>query len=260
MGKALDHKKRVLARQQAEARGETQTETMEGASAYDQHLMQLTAHLRQLKALKSTRAKVNLKGQIISDYDAYIDGVLDSGAGVQDDVFMTAFVWLVDLGQFKRAIALAIYALEHDLKMPERFNRDVASFLVDEISESMLATADIDIDILSKVETLTAEADIHDQVRAKLHKIFGKFHALSEDVDKAIASYSTALEFDDKCGVKTVLKGLEKRRDLAAEDAKKAKAAEAAAKKAPAKKATPKKAAAKKAPAKKAETKPAEAG
>ncbi len=210
MGQALQHKKRILAQQQAEKAAETQAETMANMGEYEQMLVQLAEHKQQLSAIRSVKDKIALKHEIIPVYQDYISGVLKSASGVQDDVLMHVFVWACDAGEIDLALELGDYALNHDLKMPAQFERDVPSFFIEEMAEAKIEDADTRLKALRDVEYQTTDIDVHDDIRAKLYKGLGEASDTLGDIEGALGYFNTAIEFDDKIGVKTRVKQLEK--------------------------------------------------
>ena len=54
-----------------------------------------------------------------------LDGVLQADAGAQDPVLVEVLVWQIDVGNWPRVLELADYALRHQLKMPDQYNRDL---------------------------------------------------------------------------------------------------------------------------------------
>lgn len=149
-----------------------------GASGSQHELMlaQLHAHMRLLKDIQSTEKKVEAKRKLLPDYLDYLDGVMESDAGVQDPVVTTMLVWLLDVGHWMQALDVADYCLRHGFALPDRFNRNIPTLLMDEVSEAAIKGRLRGVDamaVLAKVDLLTAAHDAHDQARAKLHKAIG---------------------------------------------------------------------------------------
>ena len=211
MGKALDHKNRVLAALAAKETAESDMISMEDQPVYQQAALQLQAHMHALGAIKSTQTKIERKAEFLPSYDAYVEGILAADNATQDDVFMTILVWCIDCGHYARAMEMAAHALKHDLKLPERFQRDLPALLVEEITVRASDEDGPTLDILLELEALTDEADMHDQVRAKLYKAIGARHEQADQLEKAVKAYETAIAFDEQVGVKTAIKKLTKK-------------------------------------------------
>ena len=182
---ALRHRERVLAARSAAA---AEPGGMTTGTPYELMLMQLTEHRRTLKEIQSIERKIVVKATLLPVYQTWIDGVLSSGKGAQDDVFATALVWHIDVGDYKRALEMARYAVAHQFTLPDQYSRTLATLLIDEFSEGFLKGKLADdpthaVDILGEVKTLTDDSDAPDQARAKLHKAMA--FALLAIVDKA---------------------------------------------------------------------------
>ncbi|MCW8965197.1 MAG: phage terminase small subunit [Candidatus Pacearchaeota archaeon] len=172
------------------------------ANQYEIMLMQLAEHKRALKEIQSREKKAELKAEILPDYVPYVDGVIESDIGIQDLVLMTIMVWRIDTGDLRGALEIGKYALAHDLKTPEQYNRDTATLLAEEIAEYVIAQGEdsdvFELALITEMETRTY--DMPDQVRAKIHKAIGLSLA-SKNYDMAIEHLERALELDKKSGV-----------------------------------------------------------
>lgn len=213
---ARQHWQRTTAAKAAVASAGT---TMHG-DAHELMAATLWEHRRTLKAIKSTQKKIETKASMLPDYDAYVQGVLEAGQGAQDDVLMTVMVWHFDVGNLQIGLNIAEYALSHGLATPDRFKRDTASIVAEQTAEAVLDSLDYDDGHVlehmrasaARAMDLTRSFDMHDQIRAKLHKALGYAERACGDLDDALASLRAALELDDKAGVKKDIEHLE--RDL----------------------------------------------
>jgi hypothetical protein len=165
-------------------------------------LMQLHDHKRRLKEIQSVERKADAKREMLPEYAAYIDGVIESGAGVQDDVLMTTMVWRVDVSDIPGALDIGAYALAHHLKTPEQYNRDTATLLAEEVSEQALRLQGPgEASQLLRAEEMTRGHDMPDEVRAKLHKAIGI--ALSDiDAVQAVEHLDRSIQLHEKGGAK----------------------------------------------------------
>lgn len=226
MGHARNHFQRVTAAAQAAAA--PAAEPMEG-SEHQLMLAQLYEHRKQLKQIQSVERKVEAKAAMVPVYDTYIGAVLQAGQGAQDDIVTTLMVWNIDAGavtpqRYEQALTIAAYVLQHGLKLPDQYNRDVPTLLADEFSTAALAgkmPAEQELDMLLAVDYLTLDRDMPDQARAKLRKAIGytylgKHGADDPDLgklsnlelDAANLHLTRALELDPKSGVKKDLERL----------------------------------------------------
>ncbi|MFM0009706.1 phage terminase small subunit [Paraburkholderia sediminicola] len=187
--------------------------SLAGASAYELMLAKLATDRRRLKAIQSIERKIDVKrAELLPEYVDYIAGALSGGRGAQDDVLTTVMIWRVDAGDFAGALDIARYALAHRMTLPDQYDRPLATAIAEEFAQAALAAFKLgdtfDAGQLAEVMTLTESADMHDQVRAKLHKALGR--AL-QDADKtaALDHLRRALQLDERAGVKQDIARLE---------------------------------------------------
>lgn len=161
-------------------------------SAYELMLAQLAAHRRTLKDIQSVERKIEAKKGFLSDYDNWVDAVLETDSGAQDVVLTTVLIWSIDTGAYERAIELATYAVRHNLDLPDQYERSLGTALIDEFAQAALSnklTGEAALQILSAVRDLTDPLDAPDQARAKLYKalgyaLIGKVNSNDVDLDK----------------------------------------------------------------------------
>lgn len=191
--------------------------SMDGATSYELQLAKLLQDRLRLKQIQGNEAKARLKVNLLPEYVPYVEGVLSAGNGAQDEVLTTVMVWRLDAGDFAGALQIAGYVLKHSLIMPDRFARTTGCLVAEEVAEAALkaqkAGEVFPLSILESTEQLTAEQDMPDEARAKLHLAIGK--ALSAlFADDAPAGTSTeplasarvhlarAIELHSNCGGK----------------------------------------------------------
>ncbi|MFJ4288764.1 terminase endonuclease subunit [Cupriavidus sp. NPDC089707] len=219
---ARNHFLRVSA-QRAAVAAET-ANPLRHASGHELMLAQLAEHKRQLKQIQSIERKADAKRGMLPAYAAWVQGVLEADAGVQDEVFMTVMVWHIDVGDFAGALPLARYAIRHGLVMPDQYQRTTACLIAEEYAAMTLKAVEagqpVDVDALGEVGTLVNDQDMPDEVRAKLHKAVGYAHAALVDATQddrkqdrrefVLANLRRALELHDKAGVKKDIERLER--------------------------------------------------
>jgi len=217
---AQRHHDRVLAARQSLASDAPAGEASGGrpaATPLATRMLQLLAgHRAALKAIKSRDKKIALKAEVIGEYDAYVEGVLEAATGAQDTVLVTIMLWRLDIRDFAGAAPLIRYALAHDMAMPEGFSRDLPEMVLEEIAESVLKDSeDLDLEqtaILLEVIDLTDDIDMHDEIRAKAHKAAGLLH-VEQAPERAIEHYEEALRLNPNAGVKQALDRLRRETD-----------------------------------------------
>lgn len=207
----------------------------ESGQEYAALKVRLDDNLRQLSDVESHEARIPLKAEFIKQFAAWVDGIIAADTPVQDEIVLTCMVWAIDVGDYAEAVRLGEFALRHGLQMPDRYKRSVACFLREDIAEVALKTPDaVDLQLLVKIEDLTAGADMPDPAKAKLHKALGRAWAAKADTfdptdenapaggkaaftDEALTQMKRALSLDSKVGVKKDIEQLERRlRDLQA--------------------------------------------
>lgn len=185
-----------------------------------QIVLRMTHDLRRLKEIRSIDLKIAAKREMLPEYRDWVAGIVAADAGVGTglaaEILPTVMVWLIDTGAYHPALDLADFALRHRVAMPSRYQRDAATIVVEEIAiaacKAQGAGASFPIDILDRVADLTGHLDIHDEVRAKLHKAIGveqltAAEDLPADIGKpaletALASLNEAQRLHDRVGVK----------------------------------------------------------
>lgn len=212
MGHARDH----YLRESAKALADSIDNPLINANGYELMLHKLASDRRRLKGIQSIQGKAELKRVLLPDYQPWIEGALAGDSGAQDDVLMTVMVWYIDAGDFNAALPVAAYALRHKLTLPDQYQRTLGTLIVEEFSDQALREKNVPADVLLQVDLLTLDADMPDEVRAKLYKALG-FMLAEADKRKALHYLNKALSLHEKCGVKKDIEKLERElRNLAA--------------------------------------------
>lgn len=200
----------------AKAAGAATPGQQQQGEQYELHARALYEATRTLKGIKSIQAKIEKKRELLPEFLPYIDGVLSEGNGAKDDVLMTMMVWCIDVGDFEKALAIGAYAVKHNIDTPDRYARDTVSILAEEIAEGVktaLAKEDANADALANVMARAAAIvdghDMHDEIKAKLHKAYGYALRAAEDVEGALDQLKAALALDERIGVKQDIQRLE---------------------------------------------------
>jgi hypothetical protein len=195
-------------------------------------LAQLGEDMRRLKDIQSVEGKIAAKRDMLETYHTHIEATLAAGEAtgkaVQDEIVTRLMLWHLDVGQYATGLLIAGHVLRFGLSMPESFSRTPAAIVAEQVAESALAALSngkgFDIAILQGTISLTDPHDMHDQIRAKLHKALGlalRHEAdASEGRDDAVAGapraarqsalthLQRALALDAKVGVKKQIEQL----------------------------------------------------
>ncbi len=227
MTPAQRHRARVLAAQAAQAAAAHNPHGPMSGGPYELMQAQLHAHALTLRGIQSIQLKIEAKRTMLADYEPYLDGVLQADAGVPDIVLSTVLVWHIDVGNWPRAMQLAEYAMRHSLPLPDKYQRDLPTLLLDEVSEAAIAgklTGTEALATLARVDLLTDGKDAPDQARAKLAKAIGwaaMGKTATQDVDTktlqldavqiALPQLRRAIALHAQVGVKKDVERLERR-------------------------------------------------
>lgn len=184
------------------------------ANGYELMLMQLNEDRRRLKGIQSHVRKAEIKITLLPKYLAWINGVIEANSERQDDVLLYVMVWAIDAGDFDLALRIAEHALTHRWVMPMPTPRNVATWVVEEISDSALKALPtkqvFTADTLLRVLSVTEGCDMPDPSLARLHKAIG--YVLREVSPMAALNHlNQALVLNDRCGVKKDIEQLVKR-------------------------------------------------
>lgn len=218
---ARRHMERALAAKAAASTAPDQL--MDGTGIYEQMLLQLANDRGRLKQIQSTEGKAKLKADLLPAYDSYIEGVLEAGRGAADEVITTVMLWNIDAGRYPEALRVAAYALQHDLPMPDRFERTTGCLVAEEVAEAALVAlrtrTEFDAAVIDQAIALTDGQDMPDQVRAKLLLARGRWVLRSANDENppteqqliiAVESLKRALTLHEACGGKKDLEHAER--------------------------------------------------
>ncbi|NQS81481.1 phage terminase small subunit [Pantoea agglomerans] len=217
---AQKHFQQVMAARRGEALAEAVSSV--ARTAHEQILHQMRMHMTQLSRVKSDQAKAEMKRVMLPDYEGWIDGTLEADSGRQDEVITRLMVWAVDCADYTLALRIGRYVVRHDMAMHDDFKRNAATFLADEICNPVLTLAKTDKDAdlsaciapLDELADIVAEADMPDEVRAKLCKARGLVRRASLDAEtqgQALNLLREAMSLNASSGVKREIDALSRK-------------------------------------------------
>lgn len=197
----------------AERRGQVSEESDIQRTAHEQILHRLRLDQARLKGVQSDATKAEMKRSMLPEYAGWIEGTIESDSGRQDEVISTLMVWAIDCQDYPLALSIGGYVVRHGLSLPDNFNRDAATFFVEELSNPILTLAATDVDadlsgytdMLDSVAGITADSDMPDVVRAKLCKARGLSRRGFSDIDskaEALKLFREAMARNPNAGVK----------------------------------------------------------
>lgn len=176
------------------------------ATPYEQMLVKLAADRRTLKEIHSKETKAEKKRDLLPFYLSWVTAVLENGTGAQDDILVTVMLWRLDAGDLPGALEIARYALRYSLAMPEKHARTVPYMLAEEVALAALRARDagqpVSAAILLETLSLTAQSDMPDEVRARLHKVTGLTLRDAGQLHDAMTHLLRAVQLDRNAGVR----------------------------------------------------------
>ena len=225
MSLALAHKRRIQAEGPA-AEGASATAVVYSAATAlsspanaKKHLKlmedALAQDLERLSAIDNLGLRQQLKrDELVPKYLDYVQRYRDSGLSFPNPVVMQVLVWLFDTEQFEAGLDLADFAMEQGQPMPERFKRNVQTFVADAVIEWAEAEQKAGrspepyvSDLLPRVDD---EWQLTEQIPAKYHKLLGIRALDAKEWADAIAHFERATELHAGVGVGTRLEGARK--------------------------------------------------
>lgn len=229
MSIALSHKKRILSAGPAAGVAEvfTPATALAGpANAQKQLTLMTTAmaeDLARLSELNSLEARQQLKrDELLPKYLDYVQRYRESGLNHPNPVLMQVLVWLFDTEQFEAGLDLALFAIEQGQALPERFRRDVPTFVADAVIDWAEAEHKAKrspepylTQLLPRVDgywaQITAEEgaalpkpwQLFERIPARFHKLLGILAMEHEQWADAIDHFERATALYPEIGVKT---------------------------------------------------------
>ncbi|WAE53248.1 phage terminase small subunit [Stutzerimonas frequens] len=238
MSLALAHKRRVREQGAAPAatgaRAYTPATALAGPANAQKHLALMTtamdADLERISAINSREARQALKrDELLPKYLDYVQRYRESGLNHPNPVLMQVLVWLFDTAQFEAGIELADFAIGQGQQLPERFKRDVQTFVADELIDWAEAEHKAGRSPEPYVSQLLPRVDgnwdgfkqggeserpapwqLFERIPARYHKLLGVLAMDRKDWAPAVAHLNRATELYPEIGVKTRLEGAEK--------------------------------------------------
>lgn len=217
MSLALEHKRRILAERaagkaQPKVQPYTPATAMSGPANAQKHLMlqelALAEDLERIADINSRELRQQLKrDELLPKYLPYVQRYRDSGLNHPNPVLMQVLVWLFDTAQFEQGLELAEFAIAQGQELPERFRRDVPTFVADEVIEWAEAEHKAGRNPEPYVSHLLPRVDgewqLFERIPARYHKLLGILALEREEWATAITHFDRATELYPEIGVAT---------------------------------------------------------
>ena len=183
----------------------------------------MAGDLERISAINSREARQQLKrDELLPKYLDYVQRYRDSGLSYPNPVLMQVLVWLFDTAQFEQGLELAEFAIAQGQALPERFKRDVPTFVADELIEWAEAEHKAGRNPEPYVSNLLPRVDgrwhgfstggdveraqgweLFERIPARFHKLLGILALEREEWAKAVAHFDRATEMYPEIGVGT---------------------------------------------------------
>ena len=189
MSLALAHKRRTLALETAAtvaAAGAlvaySHADALSSPANARKHLMlqeaALDQDLERLSAIKGLAGRQALKrDELLPKYQDYVQRYCESGLNFHNRVLVQVMVWLFDTEQFEDGLELADFAIEQGQVMPERFKRDIQTFVADAMIDWAFAEYNAERSpepyLSNMLPLIDGEWELTEQIPSKYHKLIG---------------------------------------------------------------------------------------
>lgn len=165
--------------------------------------------MKRLSQVRSRQRKAEIKRDLLPRYADHLTAIINGADYQHNESLVTLCVWAFDAGEWRTALMLSAFALQHGMNAPQGFKRSLAETLLEEaaIQAKRQGIPSHLCDYLQHLQELTQGADIADEVTAKFYKAFGQS---LEHTDKtaALVAFRTAQQYGAQ--VKRDIKRLEK--------------------------------------------------
>lgn len=226
MSLALAHKRRTLAvgvAAVAAAAGApvaySPSDALSSPANARKHLMlqeaALDQDLERLSAIKGLAGRQSLKrDELLPKYQEYVQRYCESGMNFPNRILVQVMVWLFDTEQFEDGLELADFAMEQGQVMPERFKRDIQTFVADAVIEWAMveyqANRSPEPYLLNLLPRVDGEWQLTEQIPAKYHKLIGIRAMEANDWETALQHFERATALYPKVGVDTRMENCRK--------------------------------------------------
>lgn len=225
MSLALAHKRRLLAAGPAVAVagagavGYSPAAALSSPANAQKHLKlmedALAVDLERISAINSREARQQLKrDELLPKYQEYVQRYRDSGLSFPNSVLVYVLIWLFDTAEFDKGLELADFALSQGQALPERFNRDIPTFVADEVIEwaeaEYKAGRSPEPYVSNLLPRVDGEWSLFERIPARYHKQLGILAMDLKEWATAIGHFERAEALYDGIGVGTRLVGARK--------------------------------------------------
>ncbi len=166
----------------------------------------LDQDLERVSAINGMAMRQALKrDELLPKYQDYVQRYCESGLNFPNRVLVQVMIWLFDTEEFEDGMELAHFAIGQGQQMPERFKRDIQTFVADAVCDWAYAEYKAKrspepylSDLLSLVD---GEWELTEQIPAKYHKLVGIRAMEDKDWGLALLHFNRATELHPSIGV-----------------------------------------------------------
>ena len=166
----------------------------------------LDQDLERVSAINGMAMRQALKrDELLPKYQDYVQRYCESGLNFPNRVLVQVMIWLFDTEEFEDGMELAHFAIGQGQQMPERFKRDIQTFVADAVCDWAYAEYKAKrspepylSDLLSLVD---GEWELTEQIPAKYHKLVGIRAMEAKDWGLALLHFNRATELHPSIGV-----------------------------------------------------------
>ncbi|MCK1793116.1 phage terminase small subunit [Pseudomonas violetae] len=175
----------------------------------------LDQDLERLSAINGLAGKQALKrDELLPKYQDFVQRYCESGQVLPNRVLVQVMVWLFDTAQFEDGLELADFAMEQGQVMPERFKRDIPTFVADAVIEWAMveyqANRSPEPYLSNLLPRVDGEWQLTEQIPAKYHKLIGIRAMEANDWETALKHFERATALYPKVGVDTRMENCRK--------------------------------------------------
>ena len=131
-----------------------------------------------------------------------------------NSVLVYVLIWLFDTTQFEKGLELADFAMSQGQVLPERFNRDIPTFVADEVIEwaeaEFKAGRSPEPYVSNLLPRVDGEWNLFERIPARYHKQLGILAMDRKEWALAVTHFERAEALYDGIGVGTRLAGARK--------------------------------------------------
>lgn len=94
----------------------------------------LSVDIDRLKDIRDIDEKIELKrNELVPKYLSYVNESIENNV-LENTLIVQVMIWCLDVGDIETAFKLADISIDHEFVMPERFNRDVPTYMTEELT------------------------------------------------------------------------------------------------------------------------------